>query len=376
MPSLKRRKLSHDLLEPHQSSSRPLKDQIQALNANNFRPSSRNQTKDKCSSSGVSDHSPDPPTDEDEGFREDDEVSDRQSSEKDSTTDFSDDEDEKRESVDEASGDDNDMKKQQNELRSISFGALADAQDSISKTSPLKASSAGESNTNKKNALTALRNLTRPAKTSVDVKRKAQDTQSRTRDKTQRVSKHAPTEQSSKRPVTRRREAIDTSHMFDANAQNWKIQSDPRFNAAVGFVDYEKVRKNYAFLNEYAEKELQDLKTTLDEGKKRKRGKMSEEEQAEMRKEIGRRENRIKAKAQKEKEREIAQRHKKEERAKVKEGKQPFFLKRGKLKQEAQSQVWEGMKAKEKQKAEQRRRRRQDQKEMKQKPGERRVRES
>lgn len=357
MPPFKRRKLSNDVSEPTQAKSQPLKKQIRKINS-----TEQNGPRQSAGRDDTLDLSSDPPSDRDEGFREDDEASSDQGSEGEDSLQGSDHE---VDSVDES---EDGTRTQENELRSISFGALAEAQDSLPNATRRKGAiqTNGIDGKSRRESLKTLRHQLSELPNATISKSKHSE-------KIQRGSKHAPTEQSSKRQVSRRREVIDTSQLCGANAKGQKLQGDPRFSAATGSVDHNKIRKNYAFLHEYAQKELQELRDTLREGKKRKRWKMSEDEQAEVKKEIMRRENRMKAEAQKEKEREVAQKHKKEEREKIKKGKKPFYLKKNKMKEEAKNQTWEGMKSKDKQKAEQRKRRRQEQKEMKRKPGERRA---
>ena len=75
-----------------------------------------------------------------------------------------------------------------------------------------------------------------------------------------RVSKSAPAEQSSKRPVSRYREAVEV---------NVPKARDPRFDSAAGAVNESQFKKNYAFLNEYKEKEIGALKEEIKEAKRK-----------------------------------------------------------------------------------------------------------
>ncbi|RYC55921.1 hypothetical protein CHU98_g10288, partial [Xylaria longipes] len=72
--------------------------------------------------------------------------------------------------------------------------------------------------------------------------------------KPQRSSKHAPTEMSSKRMVTRKREVISVPKV---------LPRDPRFSAASGVVDEARARKAYAFLDEYRDSEMGQLKAAM-----------------------------------------------------------------------------------------------------------------
>ena len=304
---------------------------------------------------------------EDSGSREDDDLSEANSHDQ-----FSD--------VSEASDEeDHEVRKQKDELRTLPFGVLADAQDALPTNGRRRRTSsnaAPAADGDKDQKLQSLRDRLaelREKKTGKTPSKAPKQHGTQGMGPHQRESKHAPGEQSSTRQVTRRRQVIDTSHLHDAHSLSRKLQGDPRFNAASGGVDSEKLRKNYSFLNDYAQTELKDLKASLVDGKKRKRGKLTEEEEVGLKREIVRRENRTKAEAQKYKEREIASKHKKEERQKVKEGKTPFYMKRGQIKEQARQEEWDGMKKKDKEKAEQKRKRRHEAKEMKRKPPERRL---
>ena len=356
-PQTKRRKIA-----PHiEQRRRPLRQEIQDSAARGFKKIVRNHAQNAGSEDA--ELSSEPPSDEDSGFREDDEADSLESTGEDFSPDDSD--------VSEGN-----EKSPQNELQSISFGALADAQDALPQANDNSLTSkqlgSGPEKTDKLKALRErLGELHAKSTKQSNISTEGKEHKSSI---AQRTSKHAPPEQTSRRQVSRYRDVVDTSHIFDPNKTRQKLQGDPRFNAAAGSIDHEKVRRTYAFLNDYAEKELQDLKNTLAEGKKRKRGKMSEDEQAELKKEIVRRENRLKAIAKKNRERDVALEHKRGERQKVQEGKKPFFLKKGQIKEEAKSQQQAAMKTKDKEKSEQRKRRRQEQKEMKRRPGERRTR--
>lgn len=78
-----------------------------------------------------------------------------------------------------------------------------------------------------------------------------------------RASKSAPAEQSSKKPVSRYREAVEV---------NTPKARDPRFDPAAGAVNESQFKKNYAFLNEYKEKEIGALKEEIKKRKSTKGG--------------------------------------------------------------------------------------------------------
>lgn len=65
-------------------------------------------------------------------------------------------------------------------------------------------------------------------------------------------SHHAPAEMSSRKPVTRRRQVVELPHVE---------RRDPRFSTVVGGSEHnaERARRNYAFVREYQQSELDSL---------------------------------------------------------------------------------------------------------------------
>lgn len=96
---------------------------------------------------------------------------------------------------------------------------------------------------------------------------------------------------------------------------------DPRFDAITGYVDEAKVRKAYAFLDDYREDEMKELKNTIKNTK-------DEETKEKLKRTLLSMESRKKAQARKDKEEEVLDKHRKEEKELVKQGKKPFYLKK------------------------------------------------
>lgn len=160
--------------------------------------------------------------------------------------------------------------------------------------------------------------------------------------KKQRSSKHAPTELSSKRAVSRKRPAISLPK---------STARDPRFDPFSGPLRHDAIAKKYAFLNEYQKSELAELKSTLKSNKK-----LSDSDREALKKKIMSMESRQKATDAKEKEREILREHRKKEKEMVEKGKKPFYLKKSEVKKQALVKKFEGMKGRDKDKAIERRR--------------------
>ncbi|EKD13533.1 uncharacterized protein L3040_008600 [Drepanopeziza brunnea f. sp. 'multigermtubi'] len=131
-----------------------------------------------------------------------------------------------------------------------------------------------------------------------------------------RSSKHAPTEISSKKAVSRKREVIPTVK---------RAYRDPRFEAVVGPVDDSKVNRAYSFLEDYREDEMKELRAAIKSTK-------DENAKENLKRALLSMESRKKAQARKNKEREILDRHRKQEKELVKQGKQPFYLKKAEQK--------------------------------------------
>lgn len=180
--------------------------------------------------------------------------------------------------------------------------------------------------------------------------------------KQQRSSKHAPTIQSSKKAVTRKREVIDTP----------KIRSrDPRFDPLTGAApDREKLNKKYAFVAEYQASELSSLKSLLKDRHASRT--MTESEREDLKRKIASMESKAKAQQNTDRVREIEREHKKRERDAVGQGKKPFFLKKSEVKKQALVKKFEGMKGRERERAVERRRKKLSQRERRSMPDMRR----
>jgi len=158
-----------------------------------------------------------------------------------------------------------------------------------------------------------------------------------------RSSKHAPAEQSSKRPVTRKRTVVELPK---------STARDPRFDPLAGRLNEDGIKKKYAFLAEYQKSELAELKAAL-----KAKNKLSDAERDGLKRKILSIESRQKAANAKEAEKEVQRQHRKKEQELVKQGKKPFFLKKSEVKKQALVKKFESMKGKERDRAIERRRR-------------------
>lgn len=171
-----------------------------------------------------------------------------------------------------------------------------------------------------------------------------------------RSSKHAPVEMTSKKQVSRRRDFLTVT------AETKKTQArDPRFmplgpgagsaggSGGGGKIDEIKTRKAYAFLDDYRESEMQELRAAIKKSK-------NPADKEKLQKALMSMESRKKAQERKDKERAVIEEHRKKEKELVKQGKTPFYLKRSEQKKRMLVDQFQGMKKKEADRAIERRR--------------------
>jgi len=194
-----------------------------------------------------------------------------------------------------ATGEDEREEFETEEAAAISFGALAKAQAAIERLSQDKSGSKASKGTEDWG----------------DDEAKERKEGRKDRRDFSRSSKHAPTEISSKKAVSRKREVVS---VVKRNVR------DPRFEPLSGPVDESKVRKAYAFLDDYREDEMKELRATIKKTK-------DEEEKERLKRTLLSMESRKKAQERKKREEEVLARHKQEEKELVKQGKKPFYLK-------------------------------------------------
>ncbi|MCJ1307532.1 rRNA biogenesis protein rrp36 [Agyrium rufum] len=146
-----------------------------------------------------------------------------------------------------------------------------------------------------------------------------------------RSSKHAPTEQTSKRAVPRARQILTSTRL--------KPQ-DPRFTPlpSTAPTDPNRFAQTYSFLTQYRTSELSTLKAAL--------GKTKDPLQiAQLRKTIQSMQSQEETRRKKEAEQEVIRDHRKREKEAVERGekKKAFFLKKGDVRTEVQKRRFEGL---------------------------------
>lgn len=255
------------------------------------------------------------------------------------------------------------------DLRHISFGALAEAQDSLEAQQTRGHRSVDRQTAFGEEKATILRaRLAELRRVKASSSKPAASTKSDSSDDEEnsghRTSKHAPASQSSKYAVSRYRPVLPLS----SNPQNVR---DPRFSSVStnAGLDEDRLRKQYGFLSAYRNTELSELKAAFGaikaKAKKRKSGQMTNiemEEVEQLKRQINSIENKKKSEEKKERERDIVRRHRKQEREQIKLGKKPFYLKRGEAKKQAEQQKWDSLKGRDQKKLQERREKKQSQK--------------
>ncbi|KAF8472059.1 hypothetical protein BDZ91DRAFT_488396 [Kalaharituber pfeilii] len=257
--------------------------------------------------------------------------------------------------------DDDDDDEQQTVLSTISFETLAKAQSSLLKRKKPHSSSPFSSTSTKADQLSSIKSqlqalrptLGKPAPKST----KPTKLISSGSPPPKRPSKSAPAEMSSKRPVSRFREAIPVP---TAGVR------DPRFDPTSGPVNERQFTKNYAFLKEYREKEMEMLREQIKKTK-------GEEEKEKLVRALKSMESKKQAQEAKERAAALVAEHKKREKEKIKHGKTPYFLKRSEQKKMLLMDKYSKMGEKELERVIERKRKHKAAKERKNMPSVRRI---
>lgn len=285
-----------------------------------------------------------------------------------------------------SSSDDDQEQDVKDKLSNISFGTLSKAQESISrkrkrgteddaKEDKLEALRArlrelreanGDDSAPKKKKKEAERSTSKPTANKSRSTKDVRDDESASSDSDDsdqdgpphaRSSKHAPMSQASNRQVTRKRQVIDVPK---------RQVRDPRFGPLGGPVDDTDISKKYSFINDYQDSEMAELKAAIKKTK-------SEEDKEILKRKLLSMESRKKARENKERQQEVIREHRKKEKEAIKEGKNPFYLKKSEQKKQALVNKFDSMKSKDRERLIERRRKKVSQKEKKNMPAPRRM---
>jgi len=208
------------------------------------------------------------------------------------------------------------------DISSVSFGDLKKAHDALSSHKSSHAVATGK-----------------PPR-SKDVTRSLNPTKDRKKilPTTKRSSKHAPTEISATRPVSRHR---DFFHHQD-DTPKAAAPRDPRFDPLCGSLDESRHRRAYAFLDSYRDKEMDSLRADIAKAKRKKNG-IDPETVEEWKRKLMAIESKQKQEKRKDEARKVLDEHRKKEKELVKEGKNPYYLKKSELKKRVLAERFKGM---------------------------------
>lgn len=226
-------------------------------------------------------------------------------------------------------------------MSKVSFGALAKAQAALSKdqSADRKRKRGQDTSKSSEDKLEALRERLRQIKADKLATGAAPTSKSKTTKKTKtktktsrdeddqdaqsdsdsdgapksRSNKHAPAVQSSKRMVSRKRQVVEVKK---------PVFRDPRFDSINGpKPDENTIANRYGFLNDYRKAEISELRATIRKTK-------NEGEKEKLKKQLLSMESQQKTRENKEAQQEVIRKHKQKEKELVKQGKQPFYLKK------------------------------------------------
>lgn len=168
-----------------------------------------------------------------------------------------------------------------------------------------------------------------------------------------RSNKHAPAEQSSKRPVGRRREVVSSATPVAARDPRFDPMLAARSSAGLTPADEDRTRRAYAFLDEYQETEMARLKEAIQQAKAvakkaKARGGVGEaaRELEELKRALASMQDRRRTQQRREKEKALVAEHRRREKELVREGKKsaPFYLKRSEQRKQLLVDRFAGMK--------------------------------
>lgn len=252
--------------------------------------------------------------------------------------------------------DDDDDSQSENEsttsLNDISFGALVKAQESL-QPNP------------RKRKIEHVTSDSHPPDSAerFDTRERAKEARL---DAPKRTSKHAPTTESARKPVTRRRNVFDPSPSLKFR--------DPRFDPTVMAANRhgdatKNADKNYSFLSAYQASEILDLKSQIKKAK-------DPDLAAELKRKVMSMQAKIRNVETRQKENEIRSKHKREQREALRSGQtsKPYYLKDSEVKKKIKEDTWNAMGKQARDKAEKRRQKREKGKDSKDMPRVRRAR--
>ncbi|KAK4935389.1 rRNA biogenesis protein rrp36 [Elasticomyces elasticus] len=241
-------------------------------------------------------------------------------------------------------------------LQDISFGVLAKAQETFD-PNPRKRKLAETLEDSAPTSVAAT------AEDTFDTRKRAKEARV---DAPKRSSKHAPTIESARKPVSRKRTIFEPPA-----AQKFR---DPRFDPTVMSANRDgnatsKANKNYSFLTEYQAAEILDLKSQIKKAK-------DPHALADLKRQVMSMEAKVRNAHARQKEEEIRKRHKEEEKEAIRTGQKsrPYYLKEADVRRKVKEERLQSMSKGARDKAEKRKQKREKGKEARDMPRVRRER--
>lgn len=204
------------------------------------------------------------------------------------------------------------------ELRTLSFGALNSARKHIEKKGSHKTrsysdseqDSDSESDSDSAPEESSSSRRPRPLKKKMG--------------STKRSSNNAPSVASSKKPVS----VVRQIPGLELNKPSSSLYRDVRFDTAMGKANLHQIRKDYAFLDEYRQNEVQEIDRILKDPKQR--SKMGARDLEDLQRTKTQLVSRLETLQTRDQLHKLLQQHKKQQLSNVAEGKQtnPYFLKK------------------------------------------------
>ncbi|KAK6456085.1 uncharacterized protein RJT20DRAFT_41624 [Scheffersomyces xylosifermentans] len=262
------------------------------------------------------------------------------------------------------SRDDNNAKSDEDDddgLSSISFGALNSAQNKILAKSSRNGKGAKKSKSQKRHELSEERSEDDsesdsdsdvPPKESSSSRNSKPNPKGGNRNRElKKKNKHAPSESSSKRPVSRIREIPGLKSSREST-----LYTDIRFDPAYGRADLQKTRRDYAFLDEYRQSEIKNMESVLKDKKSSQM--LSERDREDIQMQLQSLKSRLDTMKNRDLETKILADHKRNQMKSFKEGTQsnPYFLKKSEKRKLIQKAKFDTMKASQREKVMERKR--------------------
>ncbi|EGW34125.1 uncharacterized protein SPAPADRAFT_59546 [Spathaspora passalidarum NRRL Y-27907] len=165
-------------------------------------------------------------------------------------------------------------------------------------------------------------------------------------------SKHAPSQSSSKRPVSKIRDIPG----LEVKKTGSGLYTDIRFDAAYGKADLSKTRRDYAFLDEYRQSEIKQMEQVLKD--KKSANLLSEHQREDIKLQLQSLKSRMDTLKNRDLENQILSSHKKQQLQDFKVGKStnPYFLKRSEKRKILQKAKFDSMKPRQREKVMERKR--------------------